>query len=382
MQTLRLRVDWNAGLESRLDASSLESLERAAQILRAGGIVAIPTETVYGLAANALNPVAVGKIFAAKDRPVWDPLIVHIADETMLAQIACQPSSPARKLMSAFWPGPLTLLIPRTPAVPDEVTANRPLVGVRMPSHPIALALIRQAGFPLAAPSANRFGHTSPTTASHVLDDLDGRIDAVLDAGPCSVGLESTVVDTTQFPVVIYRPGAITAAHMQAIGVEAKVFEVPTVAAAASFDPPAHPPPAQAPGLTPGESMVSPGLGLRHYAPRAHLILVDSTGPDPAAKLAAAVASALESFPKQSIGVLLPTDWHLAPPSGSIPASSRMVRFSWAPWHDLDSLAARLFAGLRVLDSAGVQIILCPVPASHGLGAAINDRLRKAAMAP
>src|SRR6202034_1838841 len=174
------------------------AMAQAASILGRGGTVALPTETVYGLGANALDLKAVAAIFAAKERPGWDPLIVHVADEAMLAGVVGDVPEAARRLMRAFWPGPLTLLLPRSAEVPDAVTAGRPLVGVRMPSHPVALALIRRAGVPIAAPSANLFGHVSPTTAAHVLEDLDGRIDAVLDSGPAPQGVESTVLDVSR----------------------------------------------------------------------------------------------------------------------------------------------------------------------------------------
>src|ERR1039458_7360155 len=204
MKTLRLVVD-PGHLET---AEAEEALGRAAEILRAGGLVALPTETVYGLGANALDAAAVERIFEAKQRPAWDPVIVHISDLAMLDGLVGEVPAAARKLMEAFWPGPLTLLLPRSAAVPDAVTAGRALVGVRMPAHPVALELIRRAGVPVAAPSANRFGHISPTTALHVLADLDGRIDAVLDGGPTRVGLESTVLDVAAR--AIYRPGAVT----------------------------------------------------------------------------------------------------------------------------------------------------------------------------
>ena len=196
-------------------AQAQEALERAAAILRGGGLVAFPTETVYGLGANALDAAAVGRIFAAKERPSWDPVIVHIANEAALAGLVVELPDAARKLMAAFWPGPLTLLLPRTAAVPDVVTAGRALVGVRMPAHPVALEVIRRAGVPVAAPSANRFGHTSPTSAEHVLADLDGRIDAIVDAGPTDCGVESTVLDPCASPMAIYRPGAVTAAQIR-----------------------------------------------------------------------------------------------------------------------------------------------------------------------
>ena len=175
----------------RLSAASPAGLARAAHLLRAGGTVAFPTETVYGLGADALSARAVEQIFIAKERPHWDPLIVHLHSREQVATVAL--SSPvAERLMDAFWPGPLTLLLPRSRAIPDAVTAGRPLVGVRIPAHPVARELLRLAGVPVAAPSANRFGHTSPTSAAHVLADLDGRIDAVLDGGPSAVGHHST----------------------------------------------------------------------------------------------------------------------------------------------------------------------------------------------
>src|SRR6187402_1330401 len=171
----------------------IENLDPAAEILRGGGTVAFPTETVYGLGANALDADAVEKIFAAKQRPHWDPLIVHISSLEMLSTIVSAVPERARMLMEAFWPGPLTLLLPRNLSLPLAVTAGRDLVGVRMPAHPVALDLIRRAGAPIAAPSANLFGHVSPTSAAHVLADLDGAIDAIVDGGSTSVGVESTV---------------------------------------------------------------------------------------------------------------------------------------------------------------------------------------------
>src|SRR5258708_6140281 len=192
--------------------SAKSGIPQAAEMLRAGGTVAFPTETVYGLGSNAVDATAVAKIFAAKERPGWDPVIVHVCDREMLERVAEGSGDfglRVKDLMEAFWPGPLTLLLPRTRAVPDAVASGRPLVGVRMPAHPVALELIRTAGVPVAAPSANRFGRTSPTTAAHVLEDLDGRIDAVLDGGATTVGVESTVLDVGE--MLIYRPGAGTA---------------------------------------------------------------------------------------------------------------------------------------------------------------------------
>jgi len=323
-------------------------IEAAAKILREGGTVAFPTETVYGLGANALDPVAVAKIFAAKGRPSWDPLIVHVGDREMLERVAVVTAQ-AEKLIGAFWPGPLTLLLERTKEVPDAVTAGRPLVGVRMPSHPLALALIRAAGVPIAAPSANRFGHTSPTTAVHVLEDLDGRIDAVLDGGPTTVGVESTVLDPGQEPMLIYRPGAVTAEMIEAVAGAARVFR-PAVAADGN------------PSGTPS-SMPSPGVGIRHYAPRAKLILVDG-----AAELSAKAEEL--SRAGERVGVMLPQGWT---------ATAATEAFPWGEWEDRQALAQRLFAGLRDLDARGVTAILCPRPEAGGVGLAIRDRLEKAA---
>src|ERR1700740_1296523 len=206
MDTPRLVVDpHDLGSES-----SRSSLKRAAEILRSGGTVALPTETVHGRGASALDLAAIAKIFAAKERPSWDPLIVHISDTDMLQQVVASTPESAAKLIDAFWPGPLTLCMPKGDAIPSAVTAGRSRVGVRMPQHPVAHALIREAGVPIAAPSANRFGRTSPTTAEHVAEDLEGRIDAILDSGETTHGLESTVVDVSSDKCIVYRPGVIT----------------------------------------------------------------------------------------------------------------------------------------------------------------------------
>ncbi len=333
-----------------LDFTHPADLSRAATMLRDGGLVAFATETVYGLGANALSAEAVAGIFAAKKRPSWDPLIVHLASAEQLSQIAQVPAELAGRvsaLTDAFWPGPLTMLLPRSLAVPDAVTAGRELVGVRVPAHPAARALLAAAGVPVAAPSANLFGHTSPTTAAHVLADLDGRIDAVLDAGPTSIGVESTVLDPTQTPMVLYRPGAVTAAQLTAAtGVAVKVFLLTTE--------------------TQPASMPSPGVGIRHYAPRARMVLMEGF---PLA-LHAALAEAESATHGGKIGVLLPEGWTV---------DADAVIESWARWNDPEALAAGLFAGLRALDDSGVSVILCPLPEAGGIRDAIRDRLQKAA---
>jgi L-threonylcarbamoyladenylate synthase len=256
--------------------------------------------------------------------------------------------------MRAFWPGPLTLLLPRTAAVPDAVTAGRPLVGVRMPAHPVALELIRRAGLPVAAPSANLFGHISPTTAEHVLADLDGRIDAVLDAGPTEHGVESTVLDPCQTPMVIYRPGAVTSVQIRDTAGAVGMYRDSGVRES-----------------TPREAMRSPGMGLRHYAPRARLVLIESeqTGGE-LAELAARLAGAVQDLPEAQVGVMLPGE--VAAPAGAAAVAA------WGRWTAPEEMAHELYAGLRALDDAGCTVILCPLPPAEGIGAAIRDRLIKA----
>lgn len=327
-----------------LYASDPADVRDAGRLIFDGGLVAFPTETVYGLGADATYPWAVSQIFIAKQRPSWDPLIVHVASLEQLSSVANIPAEldgRVAALAGAFWPGPLTLLLPRTANIPDEVTAGRELVGVRVPAHPAAQALLRAAGVPIAAPSANLFGHISPTTAAHVLADLDGRIDAVLDAGPTPIGVESTVLDPTQTPMVLYRPGAVTAEQLTAVTGVAVAVYVST-------------------GEVQPASMPSPGVGIRHYAPRARLVLVEGSVRALQAALAATV----------NVGVLLPLGWAV---------SGNAVIERWGRWDDPPSLAAGLFAGLRALDDLGVSVIVCPLPEPGGLGDAIRDRLAKAA---
>lgn len=328
----------------RLEGS--KGILAAAEILRGGGTVAFPTETVYGLGANAIDATAVAKIFTAKERPGWDPVIVHVCNREMLDQVAEVPKS-AERLIESFWPGPLTLLLSRKAVVPDTVTAGRPLVGVRMPRHELALRLIQEAGVPVAAPSANRFGRTSPTTATHVLADLGGRIDAVLDGGPTEVGVESTVIGQAEGSAkwLIYRPGGVSKESLE---------RVLGSGAITAFEPKER-------AGTP-ESLPSPGVGIRHYAPRARLMLVQTD------ELEVTVKQVAEGG--EIAGVMLPDGWR-APWASAI--------YRWGAWTDGEVLARRLFAGLRELDEAGVGVIVCPLPSMGGIGEAIRDRLRKAA---
>ena len=354
MQTLRL----NANPDKTGTPEFGEALETAARILRAGGLVALPTETVYGLGANALDSAAVERIFAAKGRPKWDPIIVHVASVEMARGLVNEIPQKASRLIESFWPGPLTLLLPRSRAIPDAVTAGRPLVGLRMPSHPVALDLIRRAGVPVAAPSANRFSHVSPTTADHVLSDLEGRIDAVLDAGPALHGVESTVLDPNQDPMVIYRPGAITAEMIEHIAGEVEYF----AASNELRD-------------TPAEALPSPGVGLRHYAPSARLVLIEteaSGSEAAAAELGTGFARAAFENACDRVGLMLP---------GGVPIPEDLFAlpiFPWGRWDAPEEMAQLLYAGLRALDEQQCTVILCPMPPHNGIGEAMRDRLRKA----
>ena len=229
-----------------------ESLKQAAALLKAGQVVAFPTETVYGLGANALDEAAVRAIFAAKERPADNPLIVHVADKAQLSGL-CEVTETAQKLMDAFWPGPLTLLLKKTEKVPDVTTAGLATVAVRCPNHPVALQLIRESGLPIAAPSANRSGRPSPTSAAHVYEDMQGRIPMILEGGNCRVGVESTVLDVSGEVPCVLRPGAVTPAM------------IAEVAGDCTLAPSIMRP------LQEGEHAPSPGMKHRHYAPKAKM---------------------------------------------------------------------------------------------------------------
>src|ERR1700722_3298379 len=339
-KTLRLAVDANA-IDS---AASMASLLQGAELLRNGGTVAFPTETVYGLGANGLDEAAVQGIFEAKQRPAWDPLIVHVTSEQQLSMVAGEIPRNGRLLMEAFWPGPLTLLLPKGSRVPNIVTAGRPRVGVRMPRHPVARRLIELAQLPVAAPSADSFGRTRPTRAEFLLQDLDGRIDAVIDAGETPLGLESTVVDVCEDPPILYRPGMVTFAQVQAL--------CPSLIAYREFQ-----------DASP-IALPSPGVGLKHYSPRARLILLEWA----TARLLS-LAEELRAA-GEVVGIMLPSDMNIAHP---------YLIYRWGDIADPQELARRLFAGLRELDAAGATVIVCPLPEDEGLGVALRDRLLKTA---
>ncbi len=325
-----------------------EAIAVAAAILRQGGLVAFPTETVYGLGADALNPVAVEGIFRAKGRPADNPLIVHIADLSELSAVAASVPPLAPAVMARFWPGPLTLVLPKTPAVPAIVTAGLATVAVRMPDHPVALALIRAAGTPLAAPSANLSGRPSPTNARHVLDDLAGRIEAVVDSGETGIGLESTVLDLTGEVPLILRPGGLTREDLL------------TVLPEVHLDP----------GLSHASVAArSPGVKYKHYAPQAEVVVVEgSVQAIPACVLRLAAEAEQQG---RRVGIIATRET-----SEHYPGKLVMVSGSReAP----GTISHNLFTLLRRMDAAGVDLILAEGIADTGLGLAIMNRLRKAA---
>jgi L-threonylcarbamoyladenylate synthase len=325
-------------------------IAHAAAQLRAGHLVAFPTETVYGLGANALDPQAVRRIFTAKDRPAHDPLIVHLHTPQALPTVARHIPPLARKLAAHFWPGPLTLVLPRAPAIPPIVTAGGDTVAVRVPAHPVALALIQAAGVPVAAPSANRFGRLSPTRAEDVLADLAGRIAIILDAGPTPVGVESTVLSLATSPPTILRPGGVSREALEKHLGNIKVLTRPTA---------------------PEEPTSSPGTAIQHYAPQAEVILYQG----PRDKVLSSLRTAAQALYQQGqrVGLLL-ADEDLPHFSG-LPFIMRAV----GSQHNLDDIARRLFVTLRALDDAEVTVILARDFGVRGVGLAIRDRLTRAA---
>ncbi|MGE0361953.1 MAG: L-threonylcarbamoyladenylate synthase [Vicinamibacterales bacterium] len=334
------------------------TIARAAALIRAGGLVAFPTETVYGLGGAALDPAAVAAIFAAKGRPATDPVIVHLAGATDLDQVAAAVPPSAAALAAAFWPGPLTLILPRRDVVPPAVTAGLDTVAVRVPAHPVALALIRAAGVPVAAPSANRFSRPSPTTAAHVLADLDGAVDLVLDAGPTDIGVESTIVDCTVEPAVVRRAGGIPLERLRAV-----VPGIVAVAGEAAVE----------------QAQVAPGQLLRHYAPAAALTVYAGAPADVVRRLSAEVRTHVASG--RRVGVLAPDEdlVAIAPDVAAVSSHGRVVVATLGRRGEPAQAAQRLFAALRALDGDGVDVIVASGPERHDLGAAVWDRLRRAA---
>jgi len=318
-----------------LPASDPESIRLAAEIIRGGGLVAFPTETVYGLGADALNPDAVAKIFEAKQRPSFDPLIVHIAMRASLDRLVETISLDDHRLMDAFWPGPLTVVLPKRESVPDIVTAGLPTVAIRMPAHPVAQALIREAGAPIAAPSANPFGYVSPTCAQHVLGGLRDRVDLILDGGPCPIGVESTIVAMNGTWPELLRPGSITLAQIREI--TGLVVRTPA-----------------------SQTMVAPGQLPRHYATRTPVTILGAQG------------AGLAVQGHERAGLL----------AMSVPShvDDRFCAIEvLSPSGDLREAARNLFAALRRLDALGLDRLYAESCDERGLGLAIMDRLRRCA---
>jgi L-threonylcarbamoyladenylate synthase len=328
-------------------------IARAAAVLRRGGLVVFPTETVYGLGANALDEAAVAGIFAAKGRPAADPLIVHIAAAAQLDDVAAEIPPLARELAAAFWPGPLTLVLRRRAVVPLNVTAGRDTVAVRVPAHAVALALVAAAGVPVAAPSANLFTRPSPTQAGHALEDLAGRVDLILDGGPTPIGIESTVLDLTQERPALLRPGGIS--------VEALRSYIPDL----QFEPAYVESHDQAP------AQAAPGMLLKHYSPRARLTLFTGTPDRLLARMRQAALAAIAAG--RRVGVMAPDE-----EAGAFAALGAEVA-PLGPRDDLALIGRRIFAGMRDLDGRGVDVILVRGFAREGLGLAIWDRLVRAA---
>ena len=321
------------------DEPDARLLERAGEYIRRGLLVAFPTETVYGLGADATNERAVQRIFEAKERDPNDPIIVHVAAPEDVDAVAADVSPLARALIARFWPGALTLVLKRGPAIASNVSAGRETVAVRMPNHAVALGVIREAGVPVAAPSANRFMRTSATTAQHVLDDLDGRVELVLDGGPTRHGVESTVVDATGDRLRLLRPGAVT---LEAL--EAAAGEIVEQAG--------------------GAALASPGMLPRHYAPRTPLRFIET-----AAVAALVEAVVVELARGRKPGVLC-LDQEAPMFAGSAAVETLGT--------SLEDVARNLYAAMRRMDARGVDVMLARDFGEEGLGRAVRDRLRRA----
>ncbi|MEM2123610.1 MAG: L-threonylcarbamoyladenylate synthase [Candidatus Bathyarchaeia archaeon] len=317
-------------MKARVLRYSREAVREGGLIIKGGGLVAFPTETVYGLGASVFNPNAVARIFEVKRRPRFDPIIVHVASPEEVERVCLEVGRDARMLIRRFWPGPLTLVLPKSDVVPDIVTAGLETVAVRMPSHPVALELLREAGVPVAAPSANLFGRLSPTTARHVKEQIGGEIDLIIDGGRCPIGVESTVLDLTGEPTVL-RPGGLPVEEIEKAIDRVKISPISRVPR-------------------------SPGQLPRHYSPRTPIRILKGEEP----KIPEGVR----------VGLLAYRQPEIKPPFEMVKVLS--------PRGDLREAAANLFSLLHELDKAGLDVIYVePVP-EIGLGRAIMDRLRKA----
>ncbi len=323
-------------------------IAEAAHVLRSGGLVAFPTETVYGLGANALDPAAVARIFAAKDRPATNPLIVHIAERADLVSVAVDLPPIADEFVRQHFPGALTLILKRHPRIAANVSAGLDTIAVRMPSHPVAQALIGAAGVPVAAPSANRFSRPSATTAAHVLQDLENRVDLILDGGAALIGIESTILDLTVDPPAVLRPGGVPLESIRQI--------VPNAAVHSRF-------------LEIDSAASAPGQMLKHYSPRAELRFYVGTPQSMIAHIAKDAHALIAAG--RRVGVLAADEDRLDLPGAAV------MRLGSAS--DLDQIAVRLFSGMRDLDAQHVDVILARDFGEDGLGLALRDRLTRAA---
>jgi L-threonylcarbamoyladenylate synthase len=339
------RLDMGRIIEVDSDRPEREAIEEAARILRAGELVAFPTETVYGLGAHALDPVAVERIYEAKGRPATNPLIVHVATLDAARALSSSWSSTAERLASHFWPGPLTLVVPRADCVPASVSAGMDTVALRMPAHPVALALLLASGLPLAAPSANRYMEVSPTTAAHVQKSLGERVGLILDAGSTRVGIESTVVAVEDDRVEILRPGMITREDLEQV-VPNVIADIPQI-------------------IEETQARPSPGLARRHYAPRARVLLAQTQ-----ANIEASARSLGETPP---VGAILVGEGKLP----SVPERS-CIRLPADP----NEYARHLYGALHALDEQGLQVIFVEMPPREGRWKGIWDRLERAAEPP
>jgi len=329
----------------------IDKIRIAAEAIRRGGTVAFPTETVYGLGADALNAEAVRKLFEAKKRPQDNPIIVHVAYKEDVYRLARDVLEAAEKLMSRFWPGPLTLVLKRSKQVPDITVVGLDTIAIRMPKHEVALALLKESGTPIAAPSANLAGKPSPTTAHHVIEDLAGRIDIVLDAGPTRIGVESTVIDMTSSPPEILRPGGTPYERLKGILCRVKLHPL-----------------AEAEREVPIAQAVSPGMKHRHYAPEAEMIIVEGE----LNQIIGKIRELTESHVKEGkrVGILATDE--------SLPSYEAHIVKSLGSRENLQEIAGNLFRLLRQLDAEEVDVILAEGVSSQGLGLAVMNRLRKA----
>ena len=336
-------------MNTRVKPVTPASVAEAAALIRAGELVGMPTETVYGLGADALNPQAVLRIFEAKGRPADNPLIVHVADVADIPPLVRAIPDAARRLMEAYWPGPMTLILPKAECIPAEVSAGLDTVGIRLPGNEAARALIRTAGRPIAAPSGNRSGRPSPTTAAHMLEDMDGRIPLILDGGPCEVGVESSVIDATGEVPVILRPGGITpqmvAEVLGSVAVDEHVMKP----------------------LAEGEAARSPGMKYKHYAPKAETVIFEGEASRVIAAICARYDAATEAGER---AVILGFDEY---------DFGARERISMGSAYRPQDAAARLFSALREADARGATLALCQAVEAEGIGLAVMNRMGRAA---